>query len=707
MIPAKFIVLCMKKHVFLLGILVPTFILLIFFFRGYAWGACGDFGGQASGSCPNTQTCVCDETITNGASNYNCSCQSGGSCTKPGVPVNCPAGTVRSNVVASRVCLGFCSLGTAQLASGICCDMVHVSGTCTVDPCPTWNNPDKYCRNCTPDEDYCRTGYTDTYVCDPICTAGDAPTSVSPAAGAEAPIPVNFSWNAGTWGYETATGSRTYTVCAGQNSTDPCVGGQTFDVTGAEPTTSYVATNITPGDQYWAVKGTNACGTSSALSEVRSVCVEGFSVTDTAYVSNWTACDANHKHTRTCREDCGTNNCAATALIEDCQGEVSGTIFNASDYGSCPAFDPATGYLVGLPAGTGAPSRAFGFTDQSSVAPHPWSPLTPATTDADGNYSIRAYAPATYTYDFSPLSDILVTGGGPKLTCLSSVATVPSNPVTCQTQPCSPVYNMSFGFWKLYSGWWQAVGGSVHGDKGIYSDIPSSLATEMSLILPDTTAGNRTGFLSYGVTRPANMLGTNPNAKVSTKLWEAESKYGGQVYDWAFYDKRFNLFAKTTWVDGESPNYDDLGLGYQIFKSAGAITTFDFNPTGTQKAIFHVNGDIRITSDIIVPDGAFLAVIAKGTITFDPGVNIADGWYVGNTISVPCVDAGSDGCDKTDIQFLGNGSFIGWSGFSLGRDRGVTNNSAPSEKFTYRQDLYQNAPKPMKIYTKFYKPFVP
>ena len=443
---------------------------------------------------------------------------------------------------------------------------------------------------------------------------------------------------------------------------------------------------------------TENCGTDNCagVATSQTICTECGPV-----ISAWSACSAvTHKRTRTCSENCGTDNCAGVSLTEDCLGAVRGTLFNASDYTSCPAFDPATGYLTGLPVGAGAPSRSFGFSGT-------WPPLSAATTNASGNYSTSVYAPGSYDYDFSSLSDIYVTGGGPKLTCVSATATVPGSPPSCTTQPCSLVNNMSFGFWRMYGGWWQAVGGNVYGKTGIKSEIPSSLATEMSLILPDATAGNRRGLLSYGVTRPANMLGTNPNARVSASLWEKESKYSGQVYDWDFFDKRFNLFAKTTWSDGQAINYDDLGIGYQIFKSAGSISAFDFSPTGTQKAIFHVNGDLRVTGNITVPSGAFLAIIAKGTITFDQTVTQADGWYVANNISVPCLDVGGDGCDKTDSQFLGNGTFVGWSGITLGRTRGITNNTAPSEKFTYRQDLFLNAPKPMKMYTKFYQPFVP
>ena len=204
------------------------------------------------------------------------------------------------------------------------------------------------------------------------------------------------------------------------------------------------------------------------------------------------------------------------------------------------------------------------------------------------------------------------------------------------------------------------------------------------------------------------MLGTNPNAKVSTSLWQAQSSYTGNlIYDWSFYNQRFNLFAKTAW-DGTMGSINYSAADYQIFKTDSSVANFDFNPTGTQKTIFHINGDVNITSNLIVPDGAFLAIIAKGTITFAPNVTRADGWFVGGRIAIPCADVdGTAGCDKTDSQFLGNGSFVSWGNIDMTRDRGITNNTAPSEKFSYRQELYDNAPLAMKIYSRLYKPFIP
>jgi len=263
---------------------------------------------------------------------------------------------------------------------------------------------------------------------------------------------------------------------------------------------------------------------------------------------------------------------------------------------------------------------------------------------------------------------------------------------------------MSFGFTRVFGGWWQAVGGSVHGEAGIRSEIPSSVPTEQSLILP---VGNKWGVLSYGIPRPADMLGTNPDAQVSSKGWEKQSSYDGLIYDWGFFNNRFNLFTVTPWDATHPLNYTST-IDYQIFKRPSGAGNFQFNPTGTQKAIFLINGDVVVTSNIVVDPGAFLTVIAKGSITFNPSVTRADGWFVADNILIPCEDVdGTLGCDATDDQFLGNGSFIGWGGLNFSRNLGADNNTLPAEKFTYRQDLFNNAPDPVKIFPKNYKPFVP
>lgn len=607
--------------------------------------------------------------------------------------------------------------------------------------------------------------------CKNPCTKPPAVSLVSPATNTEISAPsgsanVTFDWNApANWGTGEVSGLRKYDLCVGTNATNPCAGGTKYTIS-STATTSPASTrtvSLGGGKKYWGVDAVNRCGEVSALSAVRNVCVERFSATNTNFVSAWTPASTcgTRTYTRTCTQDCSaTNNCAGIATTktectecgpvvtrsacsdithkrtitttyncqatvtttEDCQGVVSGTLFDASDMSVCPSFNPVTGYS-NLPAGTGIASRDFALNDVNNTAPHPFvNPLTSARTDANGNYSITVYPKATYQLSFDLLADKYLTT--PKLTCningTGTQAALVDNPVTCATQPCSTVKGVSFGFVRVFGGWWQVVGGNVYADKGLGSAIPSTVpVAEQYLILPDSTAGNRLGLLSYGLPKPLQMLGPNPNAQVSSRLWEKESKYAGQYYNWDFYNVRFNIFTKTPWGDGQAINYtdDDSGTavkGYQIFKSDQSITSFAFSPTASpvpQKAIFHVSGDVLVTDNIIVPPGAFLAVIAKGSITFAPNVTRADGWYVADNIQVPCKDLdGLGGCDKTDVPFAGNGSFIGWGSIDLSRDLGggaAGNNTQPAEKFTYRVDLFNNAPDPMKFYKKWYKPFIP
>ncbi|KKT44025.1 MAG: hypothetical protein UW64_C0020G0018 [Microgenomates group bacterium GW2011_GWC1_44_37] len=533
-------------------------------------------------------------------------------------------------------------------------------------------------------------------------SAPSKPVLTSPVNGTEVTVgsAIRLEWNAITnWGTSCAVQNNQYEVCVSGNQ----AGCNLVNYLDRNQNIFY---NWTPtvADNYvtWSVRANNGALTNE--SNIRSLCVEGG-----ANISAWSACsNVTHQRTRTCTETCGTDDCAGVAKVETCQGLVRGTLFDASSIDICPSFDPNTGYLIGLPAGTKIASRDFGMTDASNTAPHPWSPLSVVRTNANGNFSINVYPNATYNLNFDLLSDIYVTT--PKLTCSGSgtQAVVPNNPSSCLTQPCSVVNNMSFGFTRVFGGWWQLVGGNAHGEKGIRSNIPSSLPTEQSLILPDTAAGNRVGFLSYGVTKTADMLGSNPGAQVSGKRWEKQSSYDGLIYDWGFYNTRFNLFPVTSWNGTDPISYVDGGRGYQIFKADSSVSAFNYNPSGSQKIIIHVNGDFRVTGNIVVPDGAFLMIIAKGAITFGQGVTRADGWYVADTIRVPCKDVdGVAGCDGTDVQFLGNGSFVGWGGLNFSRNLGAANNDTPAEKFSYRQDLFTNAPDPVRVYTKLYKPFIP
>lgn len=571
--------------------------------------------------------------------------------------------------------------------------------------------------------------------CAPDCPTPDSPTLVSPADNTVLGAPsgsaaVDFSWNGiANWGADTGT-TRRYILCVGPDSTSPCTAGGVVVINedATSPVTNAAAVTVTAGQKYWGVAAMSKCGGVSE-SEVRKVCVEGFVEPTGAevankYLSSWSTCSpTTHKRTRACTEDCGTDNCAAMAAIpgklsQDCLGEVRGTLFDASNLSSCPSFDPLTGYLVGLESYQKAPNMSFGFVDAARTGTgavgykHPWPLISPttATTDANGNYTIRVYTRSTYNYDFTAFANLWGAEVKPKLTCQAKSAVFLGSAGSCLTQPCTILNNMSFGFQRDYGGWWQAVGAGVHGEKGLRSLIPSTLTTNEYMLLGDATAENRVGVASAGeLTSKDSMLGINPDAKVSYKEWLVENKYEGLKYDWGYFNQHFKKFSSMAWNGTMDIVYNDGGKGYQIFTYDGNVDNFAVSPTGTNKMIFLVKGNVKITDNIVVPVGAYLAVIAEGDIVFGTNVAAADGWYVAKNINVPCINVSPlDGlCDKTDVQFVGSGSFVGWSNIILMRDMGLANDSTPTEKFVYRKDLYDNAPEPMKAVTKNYSPFIP
>ncbi|HSV94574.1 MAG TPA: hypothetical protein VLH94_01150, partial [Spirochaetia bacterium] len=326
---------------------------------------------------------------------------------------------------------------------------------------------------------------------------------------------------------------------------------------------------------------------------------------------------------------------------------------------------------------------------------------TPVTLDANGNYYVQVYASAvnpTYTFDYTQLLDSDKVAGV-KLQCQGEDAAVTQH---------GQIVTKDIGFWRVYGGWWQVVGGNVYARDGISSSIPASLVPESNQRLILANADGVSGVLSYGTPWIGLELGTNPGARVSDASWRVESLYDGLHYDYNFYKTKMDLLPATSW-DGGNIDYSDGGVGYQIFKHTGNVTLNYSGPTGTQKVILLVDGNVTINDDVVVTAGAFLGVIAKGNITFNTGVANAHGWFVAENINIPCKDTVDPlgECDRTDVQFVGEGSFVGWSGINMGRDRFKTNNQEPSEKFAYRSDMLLSVPSPMKVYTKRYSPFVP
>ncbi|MBI2326405.1 hypothetical protein HYU91_03390 [Candidatus Collierbacteria bacterium] len=541
--------------------------------------------------------------------------------------------------------------------------------------------------NCSDSGGHCSgTSYTGN--CGQTCTGTKCdtpgrPTLVAPTGGVEMGSPVTFSWNAGVGGFGACSGGGgSYQACLVSGL---CATSLTTSKTVSIPP-------IPVGNQGWNVKATNSCGNTGQTSATRQFCAEGFDPANANYVSTWSAyglCDGlthARTRTRTCREDCGVDDCAAYPLTETqtCYGQMTGIFFDASSYSSCPA-NPGL-----LPADL----KISGGTISLSGTPN----YGPYTTDATGRYTTAAtlLSPGTYLLLVNPGSSTFVTT--PKFSCDGTALTLLGSDPTCLTQPCetAPATTHNFGFWKVYGGWWQVTGGSVFGGAGITSNIPSTIpASEQRLIRQDANLQDGLAQIGTGTIS----LGTNPGASISVSGWNATSSYPGDKANYDYFMAKTGSYPRTAWNGTSKPAYTPTN-GFQTYTYTGN-PTINWSPVEGEKVIYMIKGDVTVSGDIVVPTSSpsFLAVIASGSITFDTNVTNVDGWWVGNSLNFPCVDTTPlDGtCDKTDVQFVGNGSFVGWNSISLSRDQGGANNTIPAEKFTFRPDLLINAPESVVV----------
>jgi hypothetical protein len=386
------------------------------------------------------------------------------------------------------------------------------------------------------------------------------------------------------------------------------------------------------------------------------------------------------------------DDCAAYPLTETqtCYGQMTGIFFDASSYSSCPA-NPGL-----LPANLKISGGTISLSGTANYGPY--------TTDATGRYTTAAtlLSPGTYLLAVNPGSATFVTT--PRFSCQGTALTLTGSTSSCLTQPCetAPITTHDFGFWKTHSGWWQVTGGSVFGGTGITSDIPSTIpAAEQRLIRQDINSADGLAQIGTGTIN----LGTNPGASISVSGWNAASSYSGDNADYDYFMAKTGSYPRTNlntsvpaWNGTSKPAYTPTN-GFQTYTYTGN-PTINWSLAAGEKVIYMVKGNVTVSGDVSVPTGSpsFLAVIASGSITFETNVTNVDGWWVGNSLNWPCVDTTpSDGaCDKTDVQFVGNGSFVGWNSITLSRDQGGGNNNQPSEKFTFRPDLLINAPESMK-----------
>ena len=423
-----------------------------------------------------------------------------------------------------------------------------------------------------------------------------------------------------------------------------------------------------------------------------------------------------------------------------CTGPVANNIMNGKNFRIYPKYISYTcgggyyrsGYdrLRNFPANLNSYSDGISLTTPSSGNPFPGNFLSSRSNggvtevlrvDNDfSNASIDATTllPASrtasyalnnttgpYNFCFAPLSASATSTPTPTLTPTPTDTPTPTPTDTSTPTPTS------------IEPWWQAQGGNIFANDNLMSTLPATTSYLVDAIpgQPIASAGIPmcfSGPIDLGI-NPGNDTSANPTVKEGIGTTNSIcTDYSYDViqtkFDTAGATDHSGISAVHTLNDVASVA-DDRG-DYQLFYTSGDLTFSITTPwdisTSGEKIIVVVDGNLTIAqaggveSLINLANDAFLGVFVQGDITIEP--------TVGHDISAepPIIEASNlmglffstNGKIITqgltppavDKRFVGDGTFIGCEGITLGRD--LHNGTNKAEIFRYNPNLLFNVP---------------
>lgn len=224
--------------------------------------------------------------------------------------------------------------------------------------------------------------------------------------------------------------------------------------------------------------------------------------------------------------------------------------------------------------------------------------------------------------------------------------------------------------------WFQTQGGDVYSGLNLSDDIPSTADDRNFSLKLDNWAGVVTHQDENGVN-----LGEGYPSNSIDNHWLAESDYEGKPYGSFQFFKR--KFAKDLVSETYGSGRGDLPAEDGVYYAQSSRTLSGNWTLGADRwMVLLVEGDVNVNTNIIVPKGSFLAIVATGDLNFAADVNQAQGLFVAD---------GTIATAKSDQAFEGQGVFAS-EDFSLARDfEDERNDTTPSETFIARPDFIMSS----------------
>ncbi|MEK7521633.1 MAG: hypothetical protein AAB599_02415, partial [Patescibacteria group bacterium] len=304
------------------------------------------------------------------------------------------------------------------------------------------------------------------------------------------------------------------------------------------------------------------------------------------------------------------------------------------------------------------------------------------TADASGNYIAESLQTGqNYTVDLDPPATYRVTSG--------------NDPTTFNNLNNDQTVN--FGITPVAFAWFQTKDADLAAFGNLVSRIPSQCITPGCTPFFDLVGdGGYPGIPMYG--------GTSKNfgyGNVSQTGWIANSRYSGDVYNYAYFYRRIPTSGVVN-ISGSINGGDLVSQAnqspYTWFYSNGDLTIASQVNLGNRKAIIFVNGNLNIQGRVNISKGdGFFAAIVSGDININPGVShpnqpAIEGIYLADQ----SIRTGTSS-PSADSPLYVRGSLVAGSSVNLQRDLdpGKTtgaNEKEPSEFIEYAPDLILNLP---------------
>ncbi|MFA7300930.1 MAG: Hint domain-containing protein [Candidatus Shapirobacteria bacterium] len=640
---------------------------------------------------------------------------------------DCPAGTVRSNIVEREWCnigIWTCSIGNAQEFVEPGCNNCHWVRFCVDIGLKPNGEMKRECSNVYE----CSNELIRDYQCVPICavTVPTSPVQLLPLNGAVVSNVVNLTWSSpSSWGTNCTANNYSYFV---RVSTSPSLLSGNVDTSLASNVETKSFTGVVGQTYYWRVSAVNGSSDSSLTDTIQSFKINSAPTYSALTLKNssgttvsWDTGNKNHicksgftknpspklvTFQFTLTDEDGGNNITAARMLWNgvatnlTLGAVSGNTVIATATVNYTGINNINSFPIQVEISDTASTTGWISTGYTWKV---WNCNVPVTTTIYDGSSGQA----CNTTGFALLADAKMGYTGTIYKNMSGGVDQSNTldwadsylPLVNGGDILNPNGNLSASgrFTRLID---LGVGTTIcpsgsQFNTGVtvspYSASPS-LKVDLSFIRNQENWFQGRGVdirskneITSGIpitslaTLSADNLsiGTSNNGIVSSLTYKNTNGWNDNIQ----YGFPNNWYINKSIVDGHKYDYQALYNDYYSKLGVGVtgITNISTGDTG----ILFVNGNLNINSNVVVPANKYLMVIASGIINIGSSVTQVDGIFVANG-GIMAIGTASGQLTINGALYAANGSNI-----RLARSfsQKELNNTVPAVVVNYRPDM--------------------